>query len=345
MNNLIKKTGDSYSEYVYKRLSSLRISPPVTNMRDLQPGDCLIAFSRKKCHALKNHIEKSQPGSCAIIYGNLPPEVRKDQAQKFNTQQYKYLIATDAIGMGLNYSINRIIFLELEKRDRKCKRKLFPHEIKQIAGRAGRFENDGLVTGCDIRDLNEISIGLSYNANNSINKAGLCPNYEQIKEFADNYAIESDKIQYSKLLTKFSKQAKLENIYFFQSIEEVCNIAKCIENIGLNLEDMHKFCNTSFRGYSNEFMKILKGYAKDYLDKREIKFQNFIDVFSCELDELEKAYILSDSYLALARKFDEGVFKDADEVKRFAQNLSMAIMDKLSTQINPEFEMKLTNYS
>ena len=269
----MEKTGDKYNEYSYQRISKLNISSPVSNLKSLVPGDCLIAFSRKKCHALKNHIEKQQPGSCAIIYGNLPPDVRKDQAFRFNTQQQKYLIATDAIGMGLNYNIKRFVFMETSKNDGKKKRKLFPHEIKQIAGRAGRFENIGLVTTSNIRDLADISIGLNYHYEPSINKAGLFPAYQQLKEFADNHPQFSDDFSYVKLLTMFSKAVQLENIYFLQSIEEICSTAKCLQSIGLSLEAMHKFCNNPIRLNNYEYVEVLKNIAKSYKAEKEIKFR------------------------------------------------------------------------
>lgn len=128
----------------YKRLSSLNICPAVTSFYDLKEGDCIIAFSRKTCHLLKRSIENIFPGSCSIVYGNLPPDTRREQARKFNEDKsVKFLIATDAIGMGLNFQINRIIFYDTEKFDGSNNRNLYPHEVKQIAGRAGRNEENG----------------------------------------------------------------------------------------------------------------------------------------------------------------------------------------------------------
>jgi len=84
--------------------------------------------------------------------GNLPPETRRLQAEIFNNNNNNnILVATDAIGMGLNLNIRRIIFCSLMKYDGNIHRKLFPSEVKQIAGRAGRFsleysEEGGIVT-------------------------------------------------------------------------------------------------------------------------------------------------------------------------------------------------------
>jgi ATP-dependent RNA helicase SUPV3L1/SUV3 len=85
------------------------------------------------------------------VYGSLPPETRSTQAALFNDRNsgYDVLVASDAIGMGLNLNIKRIIFSTLEKFDGTTRRHLTEAETKQIAGRAGRFGGEypeGLVT-------------------------------------------------------------------------------------------------------------------------------------------------------------------------------------------------------
>lgn len=79
-----------------------------------------------------------------MIFGRLPPEIKKNQAKLFNQGKYKYLVATDAVGMGLNLNIKRIVFSTLYKSDMSGERQLLtrPH-MRQIAGRAGRLEEEG----------------------------------------------------------------------------------------------------------------------------------------------------------------------------------------------------------
>ena len=334
VKSLLEKTGDMYTEEKYSRLSSLSICAPVTSVKDLKPGDCLIAFSRKKCHALKNHIEKTMPGSCAIIYGSLPPEVRKDQALRFNSGQHKYLVATDAVGLGLNYNISRVVFMETSKSDgMKKRRKLTHFEIKQIAGRAGRHENKGLVTAVDMQNLVEVSIALSHSQDQAIAKAGLSPNYEQIKEFADSFFELPEKTPYATILKHFARQAKLENIYFLQSIEESCMIAEILQNIGLSLEDMHKFCNTSMKINMPGFAKSVNEIARGYMNNEEVRYTVYPDPNECELEKLEALYSQCEMYLSLSRKFKHGIFVDSLEVIRYLEDLSAAILQKLNTEV------------
>lgn len=104
-----------------------------------------------------------------ISSGSLPPDARKQQALLFNNQDnnlsrsFNVLVASDAIGMGLNLSIKRIIFSTLQKFDGKEERDLYSTEIKQIAGRAGRFGSlyeDGEVTVLDANDHSLLKNGL-----------------------------------------------------------------------------------------------------------------------------------------------------------------------------------------
>jgi ATP-dependent RNA helicase SUPV3L1/SUV3 len=76
----------------------------------LRPGDCVVAFAREDIFSIKHQIEQLTSYRCAVIYGQLPPETRSAQARMFNEGQVEILVASDAIGMGLNLNIGRTIF-------------------------------------------------------------------------------------------------------------------------------------------------------------------------------------------------------------------------------------------
>ena len=142
IREIVEACGDELEVKTYKRLSALKVpEEPLETIYDLRRGDCVIAFSRSKVHAIKNQIERELKQKCCIVYGRLPPETRSQQAKLFNSSDndYPFLVATDAIGMGLNLNIKRVVFSTVEKYDGKSERKLTPSELKQIAGRAGRF--------------------------------------------------------------------------------------------------------------------------------------------------------------------------------------------------------------
>ncbi len=121
----------------HQRKNELKVLDKWTPLERLESGTALIAFSRADVLKLKQKLEKKY--SISVIYGNLSPEVRRDEAKRFREKRSEILIATDAISMGLNLPIKTILFTTDTKFDGKSKRKISVNEIVQIAGRAGRY--------------------------------------------------------------------------------------------------------------------------------------------------------------------------------------------------------------
>ncbi len=108
----------------------------------LNPKTALIAFSIDEVYAIAELVRR-QKGGTAIIMGSLSPKTRNAQVALYQSGDANFLVATDAIGMGINMDINNVSFSSLRKFDGKKTRKLSLNEISQIAGRAGRHINDG----------------------------------------------------------------------------------------------------------------------------------------------------------------------------------------------------------
>lgn len=153
---IIQELGD-YSDVVkHERNTPLLVDPSRFEYPgSVQNGDALIAFSRKAVLALAADLKK-QGVPVSVIYGKLPPRVRREQYTLFNSGKTNVVVATDAIGMGLNMPIKRIVFMEDMKFNGSSMENLTDFEIKQVAGRAGRFGmyDAGLATvypgGCHI---------------------------------------------------------------------------------------------------------------------------------------------------------------------------------------------------
>jgi ATP-dependent RNA helicase SUPV3L1/SUV3 len=114
-----------------------------------------------------------------MVYGALPPESRRSQATLFNTpgSGVQVLVASDAVGMGLNLNIKRVVFATMRKFDGEGMRELQPREVKQIAGRAGRFSSDhpeGFVACLDQGDVAALKRSL-VTPNPKIKEACLLP--------------------------------------------------------------------------------------------------------------------------------------------------------------------------
>ena len=108
----------------------------------LNPKTALIAFSIDEVYAIAELVRR-QKGGAAVIMGSLSPKTRNAQVELYQSGDANYLVATDAIGMGINMDIDNVSFSNLNKFDGKKTRKLNLSEISQIAGRAGRHVNDG----------------------------------------------------------------------------------------------------------------------------------------------------------------------------------------------------------
>jgi ATP-dependent RNA helicase SUPV3L1/SUV3 len=109
IRELAAMMGDKLVIHQYQRLSPLRAMTTSLNgdLRKLRKGDCLVAFSRLGIHALRREVEQATGKRVAVVYGSLPPETRAQQAKLFNDpdNDYDILVASDAIGMGLNLSV------------------------------------------------------------------------------------------------------------------------------------------------------------------------------------------------------------------------------------------------
>ena len=108
----------------------------------LNPKSAIIAFSIEEVYAIAELVRRQKGGS-AIVMGSLSPKTRNSQVKLYQSGDVDYLVATDAIGMGLNMDLDNVYFSSLKKFDGKKLRKLNLSEISQIAGRAGRYKNDG----------------------------------------------------------------------------------------------------------------------------------------------------------------------------------------------------------
>ena len=115
---------------------------PKQNLSKLKPRSAIIAFNLNAVYEIAETLRKYK-GGAAVVLGSLSPRTRNAQVEVYEEKKVDYLVATDAIGMGLNLNINHISFSSFQKFDGRFNRNLTPAEIGQIAGRAGRYKNDG----------------------------------------------------------------------------------------------------------------------------------------------------------------------------------------------------------
>lgn len=279
--------------------------------RQVRPGDCVVAFSRNDIFAIKREIETTTNYKCCVIYGKLPPQTRADQARLFNDPDsgYDILVASDAIGMGLNLNIRRIIFNSIFKFNGEEVIRLSHSDVKQISGRAGRRNSpypNGEVSCRDPRDLQYIRRCMLTEIE-PIEKAGLLPTTAHIELFSEAlgaYNLDDDHSALHNVLRQFSAMATVRGDFFLCRQTEMKTIAKRLKNVPLPLTDAYTLCLSPTNENS---MKILENFATKYaqgqvsgLPSRSVpkKAKSFDDLsYLCGL------YTDADLFLWLQMKF------------------------------------------
>ncbi len=153
IKNIISKL-DEDTEFINReRLSKLSYVGHKKISR-IDRKTAIIAFSTEEVYAIAELIRR-QKGGAAIVMGSLSPKTRNAQVELYQSGDVDFLVATDAIGMGINMDLENVYFSNLKKFDGKKLRRLNSSEIGQIAGRAGRYLNDGYfgITG-DCKEIN-----------------------------------------------------------------------------------------------------------------------------------------------------------------------------------------------
>jgi ATP-dependent RNA helicase SUPV3L1/SUV3 len=192
-----------------------------------------VCFSRTGIYEMKRKIETTTGMKVAVIYGGLPPETRKAQARLFNDpdSDYNVLVASDAVGMGLNLNIGRIIFGQLKKFDGQAKRQLTISEVLQVAGRAGRFgfgHGQGIVTclqsECSVDEVDFLKSTLKQKPPR-LEQAGIRPTPEMFEKLAAEFP----ELPFSAILELSEKSVTLDNLYFLCDMSDMKAIAQRID--------------------------------------------------------------------------------------------------------------------
>lgn len=139
LTRLFTSLGDQLSVHRYERLVPLEPHGEPIPLEKLPERSAVVAFSRAAVLRLKAEIETVHKKPCAVIYGALPPDVRREQARRVRSGECPFVVATDAIGMGINFPVDHVFLFDVAKFDGQMERPLRAEEVLQIIGRAGRF--------------------------------------------------------------------------------------------------------------------------------------------------------------------------------------------------------------
>ncbi len=312
-----------------KRYSKQKLKPK------LQKGDAVIAFSRKDVLTLSARF-RQWGFTVASIYGALSPEVRRTESERFNSGQAEILVATDAIGMGLNLPIRRVIFSHIHKFDGVASRMLNMTEVRQIAGRAGRFGiyDTGYVNVLENDELIHIEHMLSADDTANLQKLPININMMQIDRIASK--LHTRKI--SEILIYLQERTRLEHALFEHApLNAQISQALLVDEYApdMSLKDKYIFIcapislNVAFE--KDYYLLCLQSVAQSKI--RHLP-NNPVWLNSESPKHLEAAELLSHNlslYAWLSFKFPQ-FFVDGNQVRTLRQQVSRYIERALLTQ-------------
>ena len=298
----------------------------------------IIAFSVEEVYAIAELVRR-QKGGAAVIMGSLSPKTRNSQVDLYQSGDVDYLVATDAIGMGLNMDIEEIYFSNLKKFDGKKTRRLNLVELSQIAGRAGRFKNNGIFgTTGDCENLNSDEIEKIENHTLPHTKILYWRNpnlnFESVEKFISSLEVKSTNknlIRTSEsideIVLRFLLKKNIENNIYSKNLKllwECCQIPDFERKAyGRHLN----IVNSVFKFLSIRKKRIPNEYIKTQLNGLEKEHGN-IDVLSHRISNVRTW-----SYIANKKDWVE----NGDYWVQLTKNIEDNLSDRLHEELTKSF--------
>lgn len=243
IENLLGLCGERCRVKQFERKQHVALLAQPVPIESLMFGDAVVAFSRRDVLGLRDRIAAAgHPVS--VIYGALPPEVRRREAERFSQGESHILVATDAIGMGLNLPIRRVLFSTLTKFDGVGDRVLSESEVHQIAGRAGRFGLHeegfaGVLLEAEPAAARLLAEAVHRTPRAPVDfKAPVAPNGWHV----DMISSRLHKTRLREVLGVFMEQLKLDNAHFeVAELEQMLVLAEQLDRVASTLTLKERF--------------------------------------------------------------------------------------------------------
>ncbi|KAI9288380.1 P-loop containing nucleoside triphosphate hydrolase protein [Umbelopsis sp. AD052] len=290
---------DEVTVHRYKRLTPLSISEKSLggNYENVKKGDCVVTFARKDIFEVKRAIERETGLRCAVVYGALPPESRALQAKAFNdaASNFDVLVASDAVGMGLNLNIKRIVFESVQKYDGKSFTFIHPPHLKQIAGRAGRFGTtyaQGEVTTFEQDDLSYVFEAMDT-PTLFLKTAGIHPTLDIIEMFS----AQMPDAPFSSVLQTFEDMATVSGKYFLCNYGDSKALAQSMDHLDMSVRDRYQFVSAPTPLRDTACLQAIIEMATLYSENKDIDLKKLVklpaakeSVTKTKLDQLESCH-------------------------------------------------------
>ena len=319
LQNLLGLCGEACLVREFTRMQHVELLPGTQPVETLKLGDAVVAFSRRDVLTLRDRIA-ANGHPVSVIYGALPPEVRRREAERFASGESHILVATDAIGMGLNLPIRRVFFSTLTKYDGVADRTLEESEVHQIAGRAGRYgmHEEGFVGVLDdaepgaTRVLKEL-LAKQPRAPRDF-KAPVAPNGWHVDTISERL----NKHQLRDVLAVFMEQLKLDDAHFaVAELEQMLALAEQLDTVAgkLTLKERFIYAQAPVDMRTDTLVQDYLGWAGNHASTGRAGKPDFLDHVDghSRLERMEQALRGCTLWLWLGLRFP-GVYGHEETV-------------------------------
>jgi ATP-dependent RNA helicase SUPV3L1/SUV3 len=321
---LVQLLGDSKIEIIeYKRDTPLEVEKKEFKIKHVEKGDALICFSRKRVLETASKLQ-NDGHSVSMIYGSMPPETRKKQVDRFIKGETNIIVSTDAIGMGLNLPIRRIVFLENSKFDGTSRRRLTSQEIKQIAGRAGRkglYEIGRVSFHEDVKTMEKLLL----QSDEPIHTFTIAPTNAVFERFMKYY---HDLGTFFELWHKFRSPHGTKKASLSEE-KELYELVRGSEmEARLSLMDLYGLLHLPFSTRENELIRQWKKTAEAIVLGNELPEPK---IKQRTLEDLELSYKAIGLHLLFLYRLNKQT--EAIYWERLREEISLLVHEKLKTEV------------
>jgi ATP-dependent RNA helicase SUPV3L1/SUV3 len=318
--------------HVLKRKGPLSMEPgPVRKIRNLRRGDAVIAFSRREVLNWRDLIAE-QGLSVATIYGNLSPEVRQAQAARFRDGQADVVVATDAIAMGLNLPIERVVLTTYVKFNGVEEEELPAPLARQIAGRAGRYgvHEEGWVAGYD-DETHQVVRSLLKEKPVPLPATGfaVAPSIEHLHRIASVTGERS----LARLLRRFVHNIDVPDGFFYPRItEEQMERALWLDTLSLTVAEKYTLSLVPLSSRIPSLHQVWENWARGLAKQRTMQLaRDPYELVRQNLQEVEDTCRMYSAYAWLSFRLPEH-FPDGELANELAREASERVDRMLQAQ-------------
>jgi len=313
----------------FERKNPLEVLHYPIPLTQIEPATAIVAFSRRDVLSIKQQLASRYRVS--VVYGNLSPEVRREEARRFREGESDVLVSTDAIAMGLNLPIKTILFAKDNKFDGLRRRELLPTEVLQISGRAGRYgiEEKGFVGALESTTLHNIERIFHTPLPNIKLPISIMASLEHVLLIGE--ILETNHI--NTILTFFTDNMEFDGPFVAANIESMLEIASIVDEYDLDLKTRYylscapasissPYIESVFHRYIRQ---IEAGNKVLYIPPRDLpKFAHTNEMLLNAEDRVREISL----YLWLSFKFPD-LFEDTQKAKEARVKLNQYIENSL----------------